>query len=123
MPVPESKVAPSGRPDAARATVKPAGSTAEKVKLAGFPKTASTSPGILRTGPLAGVIDTAALTAVAPNWTVIVELPDVARGSAYTLNVRRVCPGWLVMTAGIFRSGLALEGTKLADSGMLGEFN
>ena len=96
---------------------------AEKVKLVCFPKTASTSPGILRTGLLAGVTDMAALTAVAPNWTVMDELPDVARESAYTLNARRVCPGWLVMTAGILRSGLRVEVTKPAAWGMLGEFN
>jgi hypothetical protein len=68
-------------------------------------------------------MDMAALTAVPPDATVMAEFPDVARGSAYTLNVSRVCPGWLVIRAGTFRSGLRLAETRLAASGVSEELN
>jgi hypothetical protein len=121
--VPGSKVAPSGRPAADKTTVRPKGSTAAKVKLTCLPNTVSTFSGMLRTGALAGVTNTAQLTVVAPNRTAMFEVRADAKGSAYNRNPSRDCPGRLTMTSGVFRSGVALETTRRATSGTLGVFN
>ena len=65
--------APGGRFAAARVSGKPPGSVAETVKASGFPNAASSVPGRLRTGAVAGMTTTELVTVV---WSNCTEMTD-----------------------------------------------
>ncbi len=115
-------MAPGGRFAADRFSGKPPGSVAEKVKASGFPNAASSVPGRLSTGAVAGITTTELVTVVWSNCTEITDGCCSAKGVVKTSKLSCACAGRVVNGLGSSSFGLSLVTARRATCRIFGLF-
>src|ERR1039458_4066145 len=121
-PVAGSNEAPGGRLAADRLIGKPPGSTAETAKATGSPNAASSVPGRLRIGAVAGVTATELVTVVCPNCTDTADDCCPVKGVVKTSKLSWACPGRVVNGLGSLKLVLSLAMARRATCKTFGLF-